>query len=88
MKYEDLENFNFLLSFIFSLYVTISILGGTGSAPKMHCNMEEDFERGKKFSDKTPTRFKPLFLGLFFAVESKSGIEKLVNLLLLEIIGP
>ena len=28
MKYEDLDNFNFLLSFIFSLYVAISIFRG------------------------------------------------------------
>ena len=32
--------------------------------------------------------FKTLFLKLLFAVESKSGIKMLVNLLLLEIIGP
>ena len=35
-----------------------------------------------------PAMFKTLFLGLFFAVESKSGIKMLLNLLLLDIIGP
>ena len=35
-----------------------------------------------------PAMFKTLFLGLLFAVESKSGIKMLLNLLLLDIIGP
>ena len=35
-----------------------------------------------------PAMFKTLFLGLLFAVESKSGIKMLLNLLLQDIIGP
>ena len=35
-----------------------------------------------------PAMFKTLFLRLLFAVESKSGIKMLVNLLLLDITGP
>ena len=35
-----------------------------------------------------PVMFKTLFLKLLFAVESKSGIKMLVNLLLLDIIDP
>ena len=92
MNYEDLENFNFLLSFVFSLYVAISIFRGYRVSTNFNNINALQHGRwlweGQKFSDKTPTRFKLLFLGLLFAVESKSGIKKLVNLLLLEIIGP
>ena len=44
MNYEDLENFNFLLSFVFSLYVAISIFRGyrVSTNFKMQCNTEED----------------------------------------------
>ena len=50
--------------------------------------MEEDFERGKNLMIKPQQGSNYCFLGLLFAVESKSGMKKLVNLLLLEIIGP
>ena len=52
------------------------------------CDMEDNFERSKNFVINHPAMFKTLFLGLLFAVESKSGIKMLLNLLLLDIIGP
>ena len=81
----------FELLTIFCLFAICSDLhfrGGTGSAPKMHWNTEEDFERGKNLAIKPQQGSNHCFKGYFFAVESKSGIKKLVNLLLLEIIGP
>ena len=94
MNYEDLENFNFLLSFIVLLYEAISIFRGYRVSTGTNFNninalhTEDDFERGKNLVINHPAMFKTLFLGLLFAVKSKSGIKKLGNLLLLEMIGP
>ena len=67
----------------------MSILGV--STPKMQRDTSwhgRQLWEEQNFVINHPAMFETLFLGLLFAVESKSGIKMLLNLLLLDIIGP
>ena len=75
----------------FSCFVGYSDLNFSVSAPKMR---RDTSWHGRQLWEEQnlvinhPAMFKTLFLGLSFAVESKSGIKMVLNLLLLDIIGP
>ena len=87
MKCEDPENFNFL--FCFSCFVGYSDLNFMCFSTKNITSRHgRQLWEKQNFVINHPAMFKTLFLGLLFAVESKSSIKMLVNLLLLDIIGP
>ena len=92
MKCEDPENFNFLFCFVyFSCFAGYSDLNFRCFSTKnaKYIATWKTTLRGAKFCDFPHlAMFKTLFLWLLFAVEPKSGIRMLLNLLLLDIIGP
>ena len=88
MKCEDPEKFNFF----FSCFVDYSDLNFKVFQHQkcyvMSLRHGRQLWEEQNFVINHPAMFKTLFLGLLFAVESKSGIKMLLNLLLLDIISP
>ena len=89
VKILKISTFCFVLFIFHVLQATAISISGV-SAPKMRSTSQHGRQlwEEQNFVINHLAMFKTLFLRLLFAVEPKSGIRMLLNLLLLDIIGP